>query len=99
MIIVRNTFQLKFGKAKEAKDLIAENQKLVKKYNIPPSRYLTDLTGPFYILEMEVTAKDLSDYEKQSSEMMKAPEFGEWYKKFIPLIESGSRTIYNVLDV
>jgi hypothetical protein len=97
MIVVRNVFQLKFGKAKEAKALIKENQRILKKYKYGAARYLTDVTGPYYILEMELTAKSLADYEDQSLKMMNAPEFGDWYQKFMPLVESGSRQIYSVI--
>jgi hypothetical protein len=98
MIVVRNVFNLKFGKAKDAKALIAENQNLLKKYKYGPARFLTDMTGPFYRLEMEINAQNLADFEKTSQEMMKAPEFSEWYKKFTPLVESGSREIYSVIE-
>jgi len=46
MILVRNIFQLKFGKAREAKALIKENEALVKHHGNYPTRYLTDLTDP-----------------------------------------------------
>ncbi len=97
MIVIRNVFQLKFGKAKEARALIEENQKILKKYNYGAARFLSDVTGPFYILEMEFTAESLAEYEKTSHDMTKAPEFGEWYQKFIPLVDSGSRQIYTVI--
>lgn len=98
MIVVRNVFNLKFGKAKEAKALVEEQKKMLKKYNYAEPRFLTDVTGPFYVIEMEITAADLAQYEKQSLDMMKAPEFGEWYQRFIPLVDSGSRQIYTVVQ-
>jgi hypothetical protein len=98
MILIRNVFHLKFGKAKEAKALIAENQKMMKKYEYPPARFLTDITGPFYVLVMEMNVESLAEFEKTSREMMKAPEFGEWYNKFTPLVESGFREIFSVVE-
>ncbi|MFZ1081991.1 MAG: NIPSNAP family protein [Candidatus Kryptoniota bacterium] len=98
MIVVRNVFQLKFGKAKEAKTLIKEQQDLMKKYGGTTARFMTDLTGEFYILEMEMSFENLAEYEKSSSEMMGKKEFDEWYQKFVPLVRSGKREIYSVVN-
>jgi hypothetical protein len=98
MIVVRNVFQLKFGKAKDAKTLIKENQELMKKHNHAPSRFMTDLTGEFYTLVMESTYENLTAFEKSSQDVMGAKEFGEWYNKFVPLVESGRREIFNLAD-
>jgi catalase (peroxidase I) len=98
MIIVRNTFQLKFGHAKEVKALIAEGKELMKQHGQPEARYLMDVTGKFYILEMELTFENLAAYEKNSSETMSSKEFGAWYGKFMAHIESGHREIFSVID-
>ncbi len=98
MIVVRNVFQLEFGKAREARVLVAEMQTLVKKHGGRSSKYLTDLTGAFYTLVMETSYKNLSEYEKESEEVMGKEDFEKWYKKFIPLIKSGYREIFSVID-
>ena len=98
MIVVRNVFQLKFGKAKDAKAIIKENQELMKKYGHPIPRFMTDVTGEFYTLIMELSYEDFSTYEKSSSEVMGAKEFDQWYQKFVPLVQSGYREIYNILN-
>lgn len=98
MIVVRNIFQLKFGKAKDAKALVKENQELMKKYGHASSRFLTDLTGEFYTFVMETTYENLTAFEKSSQDAMGAKEFGKWYGKFVPLVESGRREIFNLVD-
>ena len=99
MILVRNVFQLKFGKAKEAKGLIKEIEPLQKKYGGGKTdRFLTDVTGEFYTLVMETTYENLAEFEKSSSNTMGAKEFGEWYQKFIPLVESGYREIFSIVS-
>ena len=98
MIVVRNIFQLKFGKAKDAKALIKENQELMKKYGHTTSRFLTDLTGDFYTLEMETSYENLTAFEKSSKETMAVKEFEQWYGKFVPLVDSGRREIFNLVD-
>jgi hypothetical protein len=97
MILVRNVFQLKFGKAREASALIKENEALIKRHGGAPTRFLTDLTGPFYTLVMEITYQNLADLEKSQKEVMALKEFSDWYQRFIPLVESGHREIFTIV--
>jgi hypothetical protein len=98
MILVRNVFQLKFGKAKDAAVLVKESESLTKRFGGAPTRYLTDLTGPFYTLVLEITYESLSAMENEQRNVMGGKEWGEWYQKFIPLVESGHREIYTILS-
>jgi len=98
MILVRNIFQLKFGKATEAKNLIKESKDLMKKIDQPIPRYYTDLTGEFYTLVMELTFENLAAYEKSANEEMGSSEFKQWYQKFVPLVDSGRREIFTVVN-
>jgi hypothetical protein len=98
MIVVRNVFQLEFGKAKEAKALINENQKLMKKYELTTAKFMTDLTGTFYTVVMEISYESLADYERASEEVMGRDEFAAWYKRFVPLVRSGYREIFSVMS-
>jgi hypothetical protein len=97
MILVRNVFRLKFGKAREATALMKENEALTKRHGNHPTRYLTDLTGPFYTLVMEITYDNLAALETAQSNMMGSKEFSQWYQKFIPLVESGHRELFTVV--
>ncbi len=98
MILVRNVFQLRFGKAKEAAALVRESADILKRHGGAPTRFLTDITGPFYTLVMESTYASLSDLEKQQRETMGTKEFAEWYQRFIPLVESGRREMFTILE-
>ena len=98
MILVRDIFQLKFGKAKEAKALAKEISAVEKKYGYPPSRTLTDLTGPYYILVTEAVHESLAAYEQSMKNTMGAEEFGKWYQQFIPLVDSGRREIFTIVE-
>jgi len=97
MILVRNVFQLKFGKAREATALMKENEALAKRHGNQSIRYLTDLSGPFYTLVMEMTFDSLAALEKSQSDMMGSKEFADWYQKFTPLVESGYRELFTVV--
>ena len=96
MILVRNIFQIKFGRMKEARELWKEGLKLTNPSN--HARLLTDLTGPFYTLVLETTHKDLSALEADMRAEMGQAAFGAWYQKFIPLVESGSREMFTIVE-
>jgi hypothetical protein len=98
MILVRDIFQLKFGKAKEAKVLAKELAELQKKHSYSVARLLTDLTGPYYTLVMERTFPNLGDFEQALKTTLGTKEFGKVYKKFVPLIDSGSREIFTIVE-
>jgi hypothetical protein len=98
MIVVRNTFQLKFGKAKEAQALWKE---LAAGGSIPGGgdfRGMVDVTGPAYTFVLESTHKDLSDWEQGMSTGMADPKWHDWYSRFMPLCESSDRDIYKIVD-
>jgi len=98
MLIVRNVFQLKFGHAKQAKALIPEGKGIMKKNNLGAPRFMTDVTGTFYTLVMELSFDSLAAYEKNASEVMSTKEFSDWYGKFMEHVDSGHREIFSVVD-
>lgn len=98
MILVRDIFNLKFGKAKEAKALLKESMEIGKKYGFGSGRALTDLTGPSYTLILETEWKSLSDWENSMKSGLGADEWQKWYQKFVPLVESGCREIFTILE-
>ena len=54
MIVIRNVFQLKFGKAREALAVMKEGVAIQKRLAADVSaRLLTDVTGPHYTLVLE----------------------------------------------
>jgi hypothetical protein len=99
MILVREVFQLKIGKAKEAKGLMKEASAMMKKYGMPIGRVLTDLTGVFYTLVFETTYPSLAAWESSMSDPRATEEFGVWYQKFAPLLEPGGRReIFTIVE-
>ena len=102
MIVIRNVFQLKFGKAREAlqivKDNIAIQQRLASAAGIDKSiRVLTDVTGPFYTLVLELTVPNLSAFEQNAPRFMGDKDWQANYQKLQPLVESGYREIFSVV--
>lgn len=99
MILIRDIFHLKFGKAKDAKTLLLEMKNIAKKMDFPIGRALTDLvTNHSYTLILESEWKSLSDWENTMKSGMGMDEWQKWYQKFVPLCDSAYREIFNILE-
>jgi hypothetical protein len=99
MIVVRDIFYLKFGKAKDAKALMIEGEKIAEKFGFKNSRALTDLvTGHSYTLVLESTWDNLTSWEGSMKEGLGAKEWQAWYAKFVPLVESSYREILTIVN-
>lgn len=97
MIVVRDVFQLKFGKAKDALSLM---KPLVKKMNdlgYGKFRLLTDLVGNYYTLVLEGTYASMEEYQK-SHEQTTDDEWRVVYSKFVELVIKGYRDIWTVVE-
>lgn len=100
MILVRDIFYLKFGKAKEAKSLIKEASDLNKKFGFDKGRALSDfVSGRSYTLVLESEWKSAAEWETALRSGLGADEWQKWYQKFVPLVESASREIMNIIDL
>jgi hypothetical protein len=98
MILVRDVFQLKFGKARDAQELWKEGTRIMEQASHQPDRILTDLSGNYYTLVLESTYENLTQYENSMKEN-RNEEWQRWYKKFTELVESGHREIFNIVQV
>ena len=99
MILIRNVFQLKFGKAREAVALMKENLALQKRLAPDtPARVLTDVTGPFYTLVLELTVPNMAAFESTAPKLMGDKDWQANYQKMVPLVESGHREIFTIVD-
>ena len=99
MILIRNVFRLKFGKAREAVALMKESIAIQKRAGAPfTPRLLTDITGPFYTLVLELTAPSLAEFEAEAPRAMADKEVHANYEKLVPLIESGYREVFNIVE-
>lgn len=99
MIVIRNTFRLKFGKAREAVALFKESIGIQKRLGMNyPVRIMTDLTGSFYTVVLEITVPNLGAYESEVPRYMGDKDFQANYQKIVPLVESGSREVFKVVE-
>ena len=101
MIVIRNVFQLKFGKAREGvalmKEGLAIQQRVVTGVDFS-TRVLTDVTGPFYTLVLELTVPNMTTFESYAPKLFGNKEWQEYYQKLAPLVESGHREIFTIVE-
>ena len=65
MIVQRNVFQLEFGQAKEAIEIMRESSVIAARLGLPgQQRLLTDLTGEMYTLVLEVTVENMAQLQE-----------------------------------
>ena len=99
MVVIRNVFRLKFGKAREAVALMKQGIEIQQRAGMTyPRRLLTDLTGPFYTLVLEITAPSLGEFEAIAPRFMGDKEFQANYQQLVPLVESGYREVFTIVE-
>lgn len=97
MIQVREVFQLQFGRAREAIDLVQRLAATQESEGGVPSRILTDLTGEYYTLVLESEHESLAAFEQSLQKGMSSPAFRELYPRFTALAKGGRREIYRIV--
>ena len=101
MIVVRNIFRARFGKAKEVTELLKQGLAISQRagFEKGKTRLLTDVAGEaFYTFVLETTHDSLSQWEQASHAVRSNAEWRAWYQQLTPHIESGERTIYSVIE-
>jgi hypothetical protein len=101
MVVIRNVFRLKFGKAREAVALFKEGIAIQKRVGAGmdfSTRLLTDVTGPFYTVVLELTVPNLAAFEGAAPQLMGDKDWQANYQKIGSLVESGSREIFTLVE-
>jgi hypothetical protein len=100
MLIARQEFQAKYGRGDELVALFQElNQRMREEGESGPSfRILTDASGPFFTVVTEAEVESLAAWEGSFREAMSRPWMNDWFARMMPLVESGSREFYHVVE-
>jgi hypothetical protein len=99
MIVVRNTFKLKYGKARETVAVMKEAVAIQKRLTAEGSpRLLTDVTGRNYTPVLELTLPNLAALETMTPRIFGDKEFQANSQKMAPLVESGHREIFTIVE-
>ncbi len=97
MIVVRDIFQLHFGKAREATELFRQGREHLASIGYPVNRILVDVTGEYYTLVMESHFATLAAFE-QAEGASGSEAWKEIYARIVPLVRSGRREIFREVE-
>ena len=100
MLIARQVFRAKYGRGDELVTLFKELNTRMQEEGGTGRRFriLTDISGPFFTVVSEVEVESLAAWEGEFRESMNRPWMGEWFSRMMPLVESGSREFYNIVE-
>ena len=100
MILLRNVFQAKPGRAHELAQMMAEGTRRRPNPAGGPRawRVLTDLTGPFDTVVLEVELESVAEWEQGRRAMFASPEFQADFARNAELIVSGRNELYTIED-
>lgn len=98
MILVRTVMQARFGKGGElAAHFVETNRRLMAELSVQrPWRILTDLSGPFDTVVLEVEAESLAEWERVRGELFRAPAFQDSMARSQDLIASGRNEVFTI---
>ena len=100
MILVRDVFEIEFGRAREAVEAWREGLALAEEISEGKlkGRLLTDLVGPYYTLVVEFPFPSLAAWEESAKKLMGDPAWRTWYPKVVRLAHGGHREIFNIVE-
>jgi hypothetical protein len=101
MIVIRNVFRLKYGKAREAVALMKEGLEIQRKALAGvdfSTRVLTDVTGPFYTLVLELTVANLATFEMNAPRLFADKDMQANMQKTAALVDSGYREVFSIVE-
>ncbi len=98
MFIERNVFHLKFGLGKPATDLWRAFLHTVPAQSDFRIRLLSDLSGPAYVLVLELAYGTYAELEPSRCRLTQLPGWRAFYEQFIPMCERSERTLYREVE-
>ncbi|MBM3947100.1 MAG: hypothetical protein FJ315_06865 [SAR202 cluster bacterium] len=96
MILSREVMQARFGQGDQVIALLAKIQEEV---HYPFVRVLTDAAGPSFTVIGEIEAPDIGEWEHLMRAIFSDANFKRDFQRIAPLIVSGRRELFNVVDV
>ena len=100
MLRVRQVFQARYGRGDELVALFRElNARMRDAGELSPQfRILTDASGPFFTVVTETEVESFAAWEEGFRQSMERPWMEEWFSRMVPLVESGSREFYTIVE-
>lgn len=98
MIVVREVFELHYGKAKEAIQLAKEMMKASPAMDGGHPRILTDTVGRYYTVVMEMEYESLTAFEAAMATEFAGDQMRDLNARFGALVMQGRREVFRVVE-
>ncbi len=98
MILVRQVFQTQIGKAKDVATMIMQHTAQLRRIAGPDvhGRVLTDISGPFGTVVLEIEIASLAEWERVQSMMSSTPKGEQESKSEAPALSAGYQEFYTL---
>ncbi len=96
-VSARNVFQARYGKADALVEHLRKESALAQKHGIPPLAIYTDLTGPMFTVVSSRDFGSLAEWEQTIKQIDSLPEFSDWRKQLLGMVELGRREFYRIV--
>ena len=96
MVVVRDIFRTKPGKAKDLVQRFKKSMPYMEGPGFQGMRVMTDMVANYWTVVVESQVDDLATFEKQMRNMGSKPELGEIMKGYMDSVESGYREIFKI---
>lgn len=98
MLLVRQTFQAKYGRGDELVELFREFHRNAAVPNRDSARILTDASGTFFQVITEYTVENFAEWETSFGKLMSEPGTAEWFGRMAEVTDGGRRDFYNIVS-
>ena len=98
MIVVRNVFRCKSGKATELAGRFQKMIPLAQQAGLGKGRVMVDLVSTFWTVVFEMETADLASYEQSFNERSSTPEMRDAMGNYMELVEGGHREVFKLVD-
>jgi len=97
MILIRNIYQLKFGRIDQAVSLFQRMPEVAGQAGAPAGQHaMTDISGPMYTFVSEMMAPSLAHWEQARTEFYDRPGFEAWFREFQQVVQLGQQDFFTV---
>jgi len=96
MILIREVFTTKPGKAGELVKKFKQVIPFMEKEGLKNTKIMTDLVAKYWTVVIESETEDFARFEKEVRSFTSKPEVKEIMKDYMSLVDSGYREIFKI---
>lgn len=96
MLLIRDVFHTKPGKAKELVKIFKQVQLVMEKEGFKNMQIMTDIVSTYWTVVIQGEVENLDLFEKHSRGFSSKPEVADAMKDYMSLVDNGYREIFRI---